>query len=120
MVETLNPLNPNYTQGLDQITQGLVGVARSAQASMALLLAGGFITGQTFIVAGGMQHVRGPLQRSGPLLPLVAPAANTVMMAPRAGATAAIVAIHAAATVAHLIPTAAIVVVAILLVTTVS
>jgi hypothetical protein len=42
------------------------------------------------------------------------------MMAPRAGATAAIVAIHAAATVAHLIPTAAIVVVAILLVTTVS
>jgi hypothetical protein len=54
MVETLNPLNPNYTQGLDQITQGLVGVARSAQAAMALLLAGGFITGQTFIVAGGM------------------------------------------------------------------
>jgi DHA2 family multidrug resistance protein len=30
LVETLNPLNPNYTQGLDQITQGLTGAGQSS------------------------------------------------------------------------------------------
>ncbi len=30
LVEALNPLNPNYTQGLDQITRGLLGAGQSS------------------------------------------------------------------------------------------
>jgi DHA2 family multidrug resistance protein len=39
MVETLSPLNPNYTQGLDRATQALIGAGQSAVGAPAQAVA---------------------------------------------------------------------------------